>query len=393
LQTDKPLDAVWRNLGKHLQFKDDSPLAAAIAKGKQKLGAPEADDDPARRSRTRVEDPVSPEDVGNEFAALLAFGLTKPTGLETYGQILGALAGALGEQGAPDAKAFQQAVSAQRVKLAGLIANYNENQWEGQLLGRILTPPLRGAEVAVEGATSGSVNRKWCDSVVVVYDQLLSGRYPFAGAKAAREARVADIDKFFQPKTGALWQYYTEALAADLEHPPGTTLFQFKDQTSVKYRPALLGFLKRAQELTDVLYGKDPTKPSVASAIRLHPSAPYAKIIFESGGRKVTYFNTKERWDDLVWPARGALLRMVQKSGETDELGFPDGEWALFRLMENGKPSVVSEGGEDFLSASWTTPLRDAVVRADFKPSGLLRAFRAIDVPRVVVAGASGCGR
>jgi hypothetical protein len=61
--------------------------------------------------------------------------------------------------------------------------------------------------------------------------------------------------------------------------------------------------------------------------------------------------------------------------------------------MENGKPSVVSEGGEDFLSASWTTPLRDAVVRADFKPSGLLRAFRAIDVPRVVVAGASGCGR
>ena len=40
------------------------------------------------------EDPTSPEDVGREFAAFLNFGLTKPTGLETYGQILGRAAAA-----------------------------------------------------------------------------------------------------------------------------------------------------------------------------------------------------------------------------------------------------------------------------------------------------------
>ena len=48
------------------------------------------------------EDPTTPEDVGREFAAFLSFGLTKPTGLETYGQILAELQGAVGEPGAPD---------------------------------------------------------------------------------------------------------------------------------------------------------------------------------------------------------------------------------------------------------------------------------------------------
>src|SRR4029077_14175417 len=150
---------------------------------------------------------------------------------------------------------------------------------------------------------------------------------------------------------------------------------------------------KHAQELTDLLYAKDPGKLGLAAAIRLHPSAPYTKIVFESGGRKVTYFNTKERWDDLVWPARGALLRLYQKSGEGDDLGYPEGEWALFHLIDDGKPTSGSEGGEDYLAAGWATPLRDATVRADFKPAGLLRAFRAIDVPHAIVAGAGGCGR
>ncbi len=397
LINDKPLDAIWRNLGKQLVFKDESKLGDAIAKAKQKLpGASEEDavaDAPGRRTKPRTEEPMSPEDVGNEFAALLAFGLTAPTGLQSYGQTLGAVSEALGEQGTPDPKVFPAVLNAQKVKLASLIASYNENGWEGQLLGKILMPPLRGAEIAVEGATGDSVNRRWCDGIVVVFDQTLAGKYPFAGLKAQREARVADVEKFFQPKTGALWQYYTEALQADVDHPAGTTLFHYKEQTSVKYKPVLLTFLKRAQELTDLLYSKDPAKLGVAASIRIHPSAPYSKIIFESGGRKVTYFNTKERWDDLVWPARGALFRLYQKANQGDDLGYPDGEWALYRLIEDGKGVPGSEGGEDYLSASWLTPLRDATVKADFKPASLLRAFRAIDVPHAVVAGAGGCGR
>ena len=42
---------------------------------------------------------MSPEDVGQEFSGFLGFGLTKPTGLETYTQMLTELSAALGRAG------------------------------------------------------------------------------------------------------------------------------------------------------------------------------------------------------------------------------------------------------------------------------------------------------
>jgi type VI protein secretion system component VasK len=408
---DKPLEAIWRNASKDLVFKDESPMARLIAAGKSGLAKRAGDikkrlgddasteDSPAGdrgedrgNARQRAsEEPTTPEDVGLEFASFLKFGLTKPTGLETYGKFLTELSGAVGEHGTPEAKTFQATAKTLRVSLSNLIADYNENGWEGPLLEKVLMPPLRGAEVAVVGATGGSTNRKWCDNIVVVYDQLLAGRYPFTTAKNARDAHVADVDKFFQPKTGTLWQYFGESLQADFDHPAGTTVFREKDQPSVNYKSNLAIFLKRAQELTDLLYARDPAKMGVTVSIRIRPSAPYTKIVFEMGGRKVTYFNTKERWEDLSWPARGALFRFYQKSGE-GELGYTDGEWALFHFLENGK-FTTSADGEDYLAGTWVPPLAEGSIRADVRPAALLRAFRGLDLPRAIVTGSSGCGR
>jgi type VI secretion system protein ImpL len=395
LMTQKPFESIWRNASKSLVFTDDSLLDGALAKVKTAangaaLGAGDAALGRAAPPRQGTE-PTTPEDVGREFSSWLAFGLTKPTGLESYGGFLSEIASAVGEEGTPDPRAFATAVRTQHVKLSDLIQRYNDNGWEGGLLEKILMPPLRGAEVAVTGATGESANRKWCDGIVVVYDQLLAGKYPFVTGRGARDARLADVDKFFAPKTGTLWQYFTESLATDVDHPAGTTVFHVKDQPSVKYKPNLTVFLKRSQEVTDLLYGRDPAKLGIPLAIRIRPSAPYTKIVFESGGRKVTYFNAKERWDDLVWPARGALFRYFQKSGE-GELGYTDGEWALFRLLEDGK-LASSQDGEEYLAGTWTPPLGEGAIRADVKPAGLLRAFRGLDVPRSIVAGSGGCGK
>jgi type VI secretion system protein ImpL len=403
--TQKPLDAVWRNVAKELVFKDDYPMAAALTQGKSSLSKRLSDaknkllgggeDDGAAPGNEHAvkpnDDLTTPEDVGREFSVFLGFGLTKPTGLDTYGQVLGDLAGALGEQGAPDPLTFQASLKTARLKLESLIASYNDHNWEGGLLEKMLMPPLSGTEVAVSGATGESANRKWCENVVVVFDQLLAGKYPFGSNKKAHEAPIADIDKVFQPKTGALWQYFGASLQADFEHPAGTAIFQLKDQPAVKYKPSLAAFLKRAQELTDLLYGKDGTKLGVTISMRIRASAPYSKLTFDSGGRKLTYFNTKERWEDLTWPARGAVFRTFQNANET-QLGYPDGEWALFHLLDDGKLSAASEGDE-YLAGTWTPPHGGPVVHADVKPAALLHAFRGIEVPRGVVNGASGCGR
>ena len=405
LITQRPLDAVWRNAAKDLVFKDDSPAGALLAKAKGSLSqrlddakkkltggdddaVPAAGNPPLAKSGDEV---ASPEDVGREFSGFLGFGLTKPTGTDAYGQLLGDLAAALGDPGAPapDPVAFQAALKTARLKLEGLIANYNDHNWEGGLLGKMLLPPLSGTEVAVGGATGDSANHKWCENVVVVFDQLLAGKYPFSSSKHAHEAPVADIDKVFQPKTGALWQYFDGSLKGDFDHPPGTDIFHLKDQPSVKYKPGLAVFLKRAQDLTDLLYAKDGAKLGTTVSVRIRASAPYTKIIFESAGRKLTYFNTKERWEEVVWPGGGAVFRTFQNANEA-QLGYPDGEWALFHLLDDGKLAPASDG-EEYLTGTWTPPTGGAAVHADLKPAALLHAFRGIEIPRGIVAGSSGC--
>src|SRR5262249_50809540 len=144
--------------------------------------------------------------VSAEFGPFLGFGLTKPTGLDSYGQILAELSSALGESGSPDPKQFSNTMRSQKTKLATLVAGYNDRGWETPVLERILNPPLRGSEVAVLGASHDSANRKWCDSVVTAFEQSLGDRYPFVTGKEVRDARLTDLEKFFQPRTGTLWQ-------------------------------------------------------------------------------------------------------------------------------------------------------------------------------------------
>ncbi|HVZ87494.1 MAG TPA: type VI secretion system membrane subunit TssM [Polyangia bacterium] len=401
--SEKPLDAVWKNASRQLVFKDEDLVGSMLAQGKgalsnhlndakRKIGG--GDDDAAAGDNHPTKSPddelSSPEDIGQAFGTLLSFGTTKPTGLDSYGQILKDLVGVMGEKGAPDPTAFQTALQTARSKLRDLLAHYNDHNWEAALLEKMLTPPLGGTEVAVTGATGESANRKWCENVVVVFDQLLGGKYPFSASKSAHDVSLADVDKVFQPKSGVLWQYFTSALQNDFDHPADTTIFRLKDEPSVKYKPGLAAFLRRAQELTNLLYGRDGAKIGLAYAMRLRASAPYTKLIFESGGRKLTYFNTKERWEELSWPGRGAVFRTFQNANE-GQFGFAEGEWALFHLMDAGRLTPTTADGEDYLAGLWAPPDSGPIVRADVKPPALWHAFRGIEIPRSIVVGSSGC--
>jgi type VI protein secretion system component VasK len=318
----------------------------------------------------------------------LNFGLKKPSGLDNYSGMLSELQAALGESGAPDPRAFSAVLRTQRARLGTLVSSYNENGWEAAMLERILMPPFRGSEVAVVGATGDSANRKWCESIVVAWDQLLAGHYPFVTGKNIRDARLADVEKFFMPKSGTLWQYFADTLASDIDHPAGTTLFRLRDGASVAYKPQLLQFLKKAEEITQLLF-KDPTKLSVPYAIRIHPTANYQKIQYISGGVTITYINTKERWQDVMWPARGASFVIYDNHGGAD-WGNPGVDWGLFHLLDDAKIERGSDT-EDFLKASWPTPLGEGVVRADFKPPALWKPFKGFEMPRAIVGGAKGC--
>ena len=390
LNSDKPFESTWKNINENLILKDESLAdkalgmlkGAAAKKGlKDPRGKGKQDDD-----EDDNRDPGAKQ-VETAFEGLLRFGSVKPTGFEQYGQILTELAGAMGEQGMPDGKAFQNAIRTQRTNLSNLIARYDDQGWEQGMLEKILMPPLRGAEVAVVGASADSANRKWCETVFVAFDQLLAGKYPFASGKSTGEAKIADIEKFFQPSTGTLWQYFNDSLAADIEKVG--TLFRLKDGAAVHYREEFLKFLTRAAELTGRIFAKEPTKVSMPVGVHIRPSAQYSKIILDLGIKKITGLNAVDRWDEFVWPIRRANFRLFVKSEEIEAIGPRDeGEWALFYLLALG--ANPSKNG-DYVSLTYSSANSQNKILIDFKPENIREIFQRFALPRGITAGGGSC--
>jgi type VI protein secretion system component VasK len=287
----------------------------------------------------------------------------------------------------PEGKAFQSAIRTQRTNLSNLIARYDDQGWEQGMLEKILMPPLRGAEVAVVGASADSANRKWCETVVVAFDQLLAGKYPFGSGRTAGEAKVADIEKFFQPGTGTLWQYYNDSLASDIEKVG--TLFRLKEGGAVHYREEFLKFLSHAAELTNQIFAKDPSKISMPIGIHIRPSAQYSKIIFDIGTKKITGLNAVDRWDEFVWPVRRSIFRLFVKSDEVETIGPRDeGEWSLFYLVGAG---VNPSKNGDYVTVTYTPANGQNKVLVDFKPENIREIFQKFALPRGITAGGGSC--
>lgn len=390
LNSDKPFEATWKNINENLILKDESLAdkalgmlkGAAAKKGiKDPRGKKPDDDDDDNR------DPGAKQ-VETAFEGLLRFGSVKPTGFEQYGQILTELAGAMGDSGMPDGRTFQPAIRTARTNLSNLIARYDDQGWEQGMLEKILMPPLRGAEVAVMGASADSANRKWCETVFVAFDQLLAGKYPFATGRVG-EAKVADIEKFFQLSTGTLWQYYTDSLAADIERVG--TLFRLKEGGSIHYRDDFLKFLTHAAELTGRIFAKDPSKIGLPIGIHIRPSAQYSKIIFDLGTKKITGLNSVDRWDEFVWPIRRAQFRLFVRNDEVETIGPRDeGEWAFFYLLAAGQNP--SKSG-DYVTVTYTPNNGQNRVLVDFKPDNLREIFQRFSLPKSITAGGGSCRR
>jgi type VI protein secretion system component VasK len=248
-------------------------------------------------------------------------------------------------------------------------------------------PPLRGAEVAVVGASAELANRKWCETVVVAFDELLAGKFPFATGKAIGEARLADVEKFFQPATGILWQYFTEALQADIER--AGSIFRVREGAQVRYKEDFLKFWSRAQDLSSRLFAKEPARLGMPVEVRIRPSAQYSKIVLDTGSKKVVGLNAVERWDEILWPSRRALLHLFVKSDEVESLGpREDGDWTLFHLL--GQGGSPSRNG-DVLSLSFAPALGQGKVQIDFKPDSVRDLFARFALPRSITPGATAC--
>jgi type VI protein secretion system component VasK len=335
----------------------------------------------------------------DRFAALVEFGVpsTKeaapPAPIEAYYQEVGKLQQALSAfDESKDTKALRKEVNQSKQRVAEMAEHYGRDGW-GAVLNKMLMPLFTGVEGVVVGTGDEAANRAWCDAVVLPFDELLRDRYPFR--LDGKDASIGDLEKFFQPKQGTLWAHYQDVLKPDVESIGKR--FRLKEKSSIQYRGALVTFLTRAEELTDLLFPGGGDKVAPPLEVRLKsasgPSGTATKVTLRIGpGKPIEYGNWAERWEHVSWPAAGARLAILG-----DIRGLPrdlsnDGDWAIFHLLDRAARSQTRDR-EDYLLAEWTITSPALIARMDFKPAGLLDALHAFEIPRTIAPGRGSCER
>jgi type VI secretion system protein ImpL len=275
-----------------------------------------------------------------------------------------------------------QKVSEAQTKVAALI---NLARVDSRpVLENLLPPPIRFTAQRTLGALGGEGNDRWCAAVWTPFQRTLYDHYPYN--PNGSDAAIADVAQFYAEPNGSLWSFYTEELASRIPRAGGS--FQFTEvlaeNTGSVYRPELLEFLARSQEITTVLFpppaqrtppgpgqqgGGGGSGPSVDFEVRIRPTPTIAETTFTVDGEEFRYTNGPEEWHRFHWPGsgnqRGAKIRARGLNG-IDETIEQDGEWGVFRLFELGQ--VRGSANSRIFSVTWHLRNQNLAIGVDVRP-------------------------
>ena len=296
-----------------------------------------------------------PLEVERHFAGLVAFGHApeRPAAagggaaapprlpLDFYQEQLAFVRDALQasqDGGDPGAAALREAVAKARTKVQWLI-EAREVGWRPRLHS-LLWPPIEAAMGDTEDQSTRVAALKWCSHDLGLFHRRnLAARYPFA-RDSHEDAALADVAEFFKRDSGRLWSFYNQALSGAVEKRGDGFRFT-RQQGASGFREELLPFLRRAQDITTVLFPPGAAEPAVAFSVQIQPTPRVAAVFLEVDGQRVEYHNEPEEWHRLHWPnpgkPSGASLKVRTADGNEETLERP-GEWGLFRLLEMGTP-------------------------------------------------------
>ena len=327
--------------------------------------------------------------IPDKFKSMVGFGVPQdtkegqppppPPALAKYVSLLEGLSGAMGaiEDGPPSAdtaeatKKFQEAVSETEALLLGM------DETGQELMTPLLMNPLKQAYKAVVRGAGGAASGLWEVEVWPAYRDTIKDRYPFNLA-STRDASFQDAVKFFKPKDGILWGFYDNNLKGF--HMKTGHVFTPKAHLEARPRPArpftpfnpnLYNCLRRADEITDALWGEGGENPKVVFNINLKTVSPIvSEVVFEVDGQRKLYRNEKEFWQTFNWPGEkqtGAKMQ-VRGAGGLDEELIREGPWGIFRLFEAGTVEAEKDSDEAF-TVTWQMTAPPVTVTMEVKPT------------------------
>jgi type VI secretion system protein ImpL len=263
--------------------------------------------------------------------------------VDEYQQNLGVLRTALQERLddptatedlAKDAKTVQSAVRA-------LLQATDQTGWK-PTLERILWPPIELVWSLTAKGVAEDVASKWCAEVVDNYTTRIGDRYPFD--KDGSDLPLADLDSYFNPESGEVWKFYDAVLKnAVLPKGRGFELAEAGSRTLGRFKPNVATYLEAVNEISLTMF--DPERKLGFELDVLIEGAPAVKeVVLTVDGQEVRHRNGPEVWTTIKWPGEASQGARLEARGFGIDADLErEGEWGLFRLLEEGSVRVSPE--------------------------------------------------
>lgn len=321
--------------------------------------------------------PPPPQSSGTDGAEGAPPPQQKAPSLGKYVEQLEKLAGEMGtvENGPIDAdtkrarESFEEAVRVTQTLLLDMDKTGQE------LMEPLLMNPLRQAYQAMLKSKGSAASGLWEVVVAPPYEQKIRDRYPF-NTLSSRDASYEDAVAFFKPKDGILWGFYDTYLKefhdkVGHQFIPKGAMGQRVVNPKTPFNSNMYNCLRRADEITDALWGTGGENPRVVFNINLKTVSPIvSEVVFELDGQRRTYRNEKEFWYQFAWPgekATGAKIQ-VRGAGGLDEELSREGPWGIFRLFEAGTITAQKESDEVF-TVTWQMTAPPVTVTMEVRPT------------------------
>jgi len=176
----------------------------------------------------------------------------------------------------------------------------------------------------------------------------LSKAYPFF-SNIEQPAGIDELKLLFKPGDGDLARFADKVFD---QSPQGWT----RKSGDTSFSPELVEYFNRLRPISDALFNKGPDL-NVGCTLNIRPPASGTQVVIEVGNNKAESASTGSAI--ISWPQGGAGAKIkVTANGEVKERYFRGGQWALFRLVEEG--GAVRSGNR--YNLSWT--VQDVVVQA-----------------------------
>jgi type VI secretion system protein ImpL len=193
---------------------------------------------------------------------------------------------------------------------------------------KLMEDPITDVQRLLKGMGPAELRAKG-QALCGQFHQLMA-KYPF-NLKSTVQATLDDVNRFFRPQDGALWQFYSQNLQ-NLVQKQGT-LYVSKP-SAMTVTPSFLNFFNRAAAFSDAAYPGGAQQPRLAYTLRSDLSGINQTISITLDGQTLTNSSGKMASKQFVWPGNPPGAKMdVKFGGEPFHWPSFDGLWGTFEFF------------------------------------------------------------